>query len=354
MAARGRHPIHAMPFDDEIANDLAAEFAEQPLGRRFQARRKALARDAMLVVTGQSGLHLDTIPATTLRLLWVYTWTTVGDAVMDLAPRDLVPAGIAVDLLIAPALAPLFATDRRFAAVHTDIVSCPADTDFVLLDSLRTGSLRMKRARFPALPFTTMRGHHTGERFDRAAFADRRLRSLLGLPTEPVMSPRIDLGNDAPLPRGDARFRIGVAVGSRVPRKLYPHWGAVLAEVVKRWPSTLPALEFVLLGQGESAQAQRAGIEAVHPPLPCTSLVDSGSLRKTAIDLAACDAFLGVDGGLMHVAIGVGTPGLALFTRISPTYFLRPESTMASLTTAAGLDALAPADVAAALLAAMA
>ncbi|MEO7055873.1 MAG: glycosyltransferase family 9 protein [Caldimonas sp.] len=342
-----------MPFDDEIADNLAAEYAEQPYGRRFQARRKALARDAMLVVTGQSTLHVDAAPAVTRRMLWLYSWTTVGDAIMDLAPRDLLPAGVAVELLIAPALAPLFATDRRFAAVHTDIAACAAETDFVLLDSLRTSSIRLKMTHFPKAFFATMRGHHTGERFDRVAFADRRLRQLFRLPTGLVESPRIDLGSDEPPPRGDSRFRVGVALGSRVPKKLYPHWGRVLDSLVAGWPSTLPAPEFVLLGQGESAQAQRGEVEAATSRLMIRSLVDGGSLRKTAIDLAACDAFLGVDGGLMHVAVAVGTPGLALFTRIDPAYFLRPESTMTPLATAGELAAVEPSEVTAAFLAAL-
>lgn len=354
MATRRRHPIHTMPFDDgDVANALEAEYRERSRGQRFQARRKALARDLMLRLNGQSRRHVQAVPASTRRLLWVYTWTTVGDAIMDLAPRRLIPSRIAVDLLIAPALAPLFQSDKRFRAVISSAAKCAADYDFILLDSLRTGSLRMKAERFRAVPFATMRGHQAGERFDRAAFADRRLRQLLGLAGGPVESPRLDLGEDRPSAHDSGHFRIALALGARLQRKLYAHWAEVLSALVAAWPAALPQPEFVLVGQGASAKEQRDAIDAAATGAAVTSEIGSGSLRKTAIDIAACDAFLGVDGGLMHVAVGVGTPGLALFTRIDPAYFLRPDSTITALSTEGELDDLAPGDVAAAFVAAL-
>ena len=344
-----------MPFGDEVANALEAEYREQPFGRRLQARRKAWARDAMLLVTGRSRLHRQRVPETTRRLLWIYTWTTVGDAIMDLAPRRLVPEGIAVDLLIAPALAPLFATDRRLHAVHVDPAGCAGDHDFVLLDSLRTSSLRLLRRQFGGVPFASMRGHHAGERFDRAAFADRRLRQLFALPLGPVEAPHLDLGPEHGRrdPGGVAPFRIAIPLGARVPRKLYRRWDEVMALLRTGWPAGLPGPEFHLVGQGGSARKQWSGIALAALGPGIVSHIDSGDLGKTARDIAACDAFLGVDGGLMHVAVAVGTPGLALFTGIDPRYFLRPDSTMTPLRSDGDLDALPPAEVAAAFLAAL-
>ena len=348
-----RHPIHGLPFDDTVDNDLAAEFREQPLGRRAQAVRKALARDAMLVFTGQAYRHVKRVPAGVRRMLWVYTWTTVGDAVMDLSPRRLIPASIEVDLLIAPALAPLFTGDSRFRAVHTDAASCADDYDFILLDSMRTASLRMKRARFRRLPFATMRGHHAGERFDRAAYADRRLRQLFRLPAGPVDAPRLEVERDPRL-RGDGdRFLVALALGARLKRKMYPHWAEVIDGLCERWPNDRPGPEFRLLGQGRAAREQQAELLELPLGSRCVSRVDAGALDATARELAACDAFLGVDGGLMHVAVGVGTPGLALFTRVDPVYFLRPGSSMVPLCTDDELAALPPDTVAAAFLAAL-
>ena len=350
--SRRRHPIHALPFEDSIANALEAEYREQSFGRRFQARRKAFGRAAMLVLGGQSRLHVEEVPHGTRRMLWAYSWTTVGDAIMDLAPRSLLPPQVAVELLIAPHLAPLFATDARFRRVHVDPAACGAGFDLLLLDSLRTSALRMRRKHFADVPFATMREHQAGERFDRAAYADRRLRQLFGVATGPVVGPHIDLADETPRRGTTGRFRIGLALGSRLPSKLYPHWLRAIHMISAGWPASAPKPEFALLGQGDSARRQRDELTAA--PLPndasTLSLVGSGSLRKTAIDLAGCNAFLGVDGGLMHVAIGVGTPGLALFTRVDPVYFLRPESTMRPLASAGGLGGIEPERVAQAFL----
>ena len=345
MAFGWRHPIHALPFDEPVVSALAEEFAEQPFGRRAQALRKAAFREAMLLASGQAARRVERVPASTRSMLWVYTWTTVGDAIMDLGPRVLVPASIAIDLFIAAPLAPLFTADRRLRAVHTDASSLPGDIDFVLLDSWRTTSLRLKAKRFPRQPFASMRGHHAGERFDRAAFADRRIRQLFGLPPGDVVAPRLDLGATPGPPLDDSRFRIAVPLGARVSGKRYPHWNELLPMLVAQWPAGIAAPEFRFLGLGESARDDLASIAAAFVTAHGDVLLDSGDLRETAFDMAACDAFLGVDGGLMHVAVGVGTPGLALFTRIDPRYFLRPDSTMQALSSPGELSALAPARV---------
>ena len=351
-----RHPIHAMPFaDGDVANALAAEFAAQRFGRRWQLLRKAWGRELGLVLTGQARRRVERVPATTRRLLWHYSWATVGDAVLDLAPRRLIPAGIEADLLIAPHLAPLFATDDRFARVFTDWAEVEGEHDFVLLDSLRSSSLRAKARHARPVPFATMREHHAGERFDRAAYADRRLRQLFGLASGPVVAPHLELGIDRPVSDSRARSiaRIGVPLGARVAHKLYPHWSDVLERLVASWPDPFRPPRFHLLGSGDSAREQLAGLDPALRAAYCVSRIDAGSLRDAAIELAQCDAFLGVDGGLMHVAIGVGTPGLALFTGIEPRYFLRPESTMKALASAAPLAKLKPKAVVDAFIAAL-
>ncbi len=350
MATSRRHPIHAMPFDD-VANALEDEYRARSPGQRFDARRKALLLDLRLLLGGQSRRQVRAVPASTRRLLWVHTRTSVGDAILDLAPRRLIPSRIDVDLLIAPALAPLFQSDRRFRAVVSSAAQCASDYDFILIDGLRGSSLRMKAERFRAVPFATMSGHRRGERFDRAAFADRRLRELLGLPGGPVEAPRLDLGADLPSAHDPGHFRIALALGGRMQRGLYSHWPEALTALAAAWPAARPQPEFVLVGQGVSAKAQRDAIERAATGLPVTSLVGSGSLRKIAVDIAACDAFLGVDGGLMHIAVGVGTPGLSIFVGGDPSYALRPGSTMIALTTDGELDRLEPGAVATAFVA---
>ena len=353
MFTRWRHPIHALPFDEPISNALAEEFESQRLGRRVQALRKAALRELVLFANGQSRRRVERVPEGVRRMLWVYTWTTVGDAIMDLAPRILVPRHVSIDLLIAPALAPLFATDRRLRKLHSHPSTLADDIDFVLLDSFRTTSLRLKAKRYPALAFASMRGHNAGERFDRVAFADRRIRQLFGLAAGDVVQPRLDLGETGGAVLDEARFRIAVPLGARVARKRYAHWGEALAKIVAGWPQGMAPPLFELLGQGESARKDLKALAADFVAAHALSRIDSGDLRKSALDIAACDAFLGVDGGLMHVAVAVGTPGLALFADIEPGYFLRPGSTMEALRSDGEVSDLAPAPLAAAFLAAL-
>ncbi len=353
MNRRWRHPIHGLPFDEPIAEALAEEFAEQPWGRRTQALRKAAFREVALLATGQFRRRVERVPANVGAILWVYTWTTVGDAIMDLAPRVLVPASIAIDLLIAPALAPLFANDRRLRTVHVDPDAALGDVDFVLLDSLRATSLRLKRHAYPSLPFATMRGHNAGERFDRAAYADRRVRQLFGLPAGDVVAPTLDLGDAGGTVYDAERFRIAVPLGARRSPKRYLRWNEVLRDIVAGWPRHVAAPEFRLMGQGHSARKDLQSIDADLVQRHAVVEIDSGDLRKTAFDIAACDAFLGVDGGLMHVAVAVGTPGLALFANIDPAYFLRPGGTMVAMRSEAEVSALDAARVAAEFLAAL-
>ncbi len=353
MNARWRHPLHAQPFDEPIASGLAEEYAELPWYRRMQAMRKALFREARLLATGQARRRADRVPAGARSMLWVYTWTTVGDAVMDLAPRVLLPQRLALDLLVAPSLAPLFASDRRVRRVYTDPSTLPADVDFVLLDSLRSPSLRLKQRVFSGVPFATMRGHNIGERFDRTAFADRRIRQLVVLPIDEVVQPALDLGDDGGSVYDADRTRIAVALGARLSRKRYQRWNELLRDVVAGWPRNTPEPEFRLLGKGSLARRDLKGIDADFVARHCVSLLDSGDLRKVALDIAECDAFLGVDGGLMHLSIAVGTPGVAMFSRVDPAYFLRPDSPMRPIRYEGDVSELEPGRVAAEFLSAL-
>ena len=125
---RFRHPIHAFPFDSPVANALADEYREQSRFRRAGDLRRAAFREIGLAFSGQHRLRLARVPSGVRRLLWIYTWTTVGDAVMDLSARALIPASIEVELLVASHLLPLFAADPRFAAVHATSPPAPPTT----------------------------------------------------------------------------------------------------------------------------------------------------------------------------------------------------------------------------------
>jgi hypothetical protein len=256
-----RNPICTLPFAEPVANTLAQEFAEQRFGRRVRALGKTAIRELALLVNGQARRRVEGVPTSVRTMLWVYTSTRVGDAIMDLAPRLLVPRRVEIDLLIAPALAPLFATDRRLREVHTDPNVLPADLDFILLDGFRSTALRLKAKRYPQLPFASMRGHNAGERFDRTAFADRRMRQLFGLPAAEVAAPTLDLGDAGGKVFEEERFRIAVPLGTRLARLGHASWKETLRRIVSAWPNPVaPPPWFRFFGQGESARKDLAAI----------------------------------------------------------------------------------------------
>jgi hypothetical protein len=347
------NPIHSLPVVEPVANELEQEYAELPLARRLRGLRKVAMREIGLLANGQRRRRVEEIPGDVHSMLWVYTATSIGAAIMDLAPRLLVPRRVEIDLLIAPALAPLFASDRRLRQVHTDPNALPYDVDLILLDSLRSTSLNLKARRYADWRFASMRCHNVGDRFDRVAFADRRIRQLFGLPLAEVAAPTLDLGEGGGTVFEEERFRIAVPLGTRVARRAYADWKEVLRRVVSAWPAELARPQFRFFGGGNSARKELAALGKDFVAEHGSDELDHGDLRQSALWLAECDAFLGVEGSLMHLAVGVGTPGLALFVRGEPAYSLRAAGTMRWLGGDGRLAELDAANVASAVLAAL-
>jgi heptosyltransferase II len=134
----------------------------------------------------------------------------------------------------------------------------------------------------------------------------------LGLPAEPAAKPVLAL-HDAERAAGCARWR---ALG--VPAGIVLHLGA--SQPDKEWPVE-HALEFVRavaaanlpvllttaparLQPSQRVAAQAGSAAQLLPPLP---------LREVLGVLAAAAAVVSVDGALVHAAVGLGRPTLALF-----------------------------------------
>src|SRR6266705_6115259 len=81
-----------------------------------------------------------------------------------------------------------------------------------------------------------------------------------------------------------------------------------------------------------------------------TSYVGALTLRQTARAIADCDFFLGTDGGLMHCAIAMGVPGIAIFGKNPPELYLPPQSDMQVIYDPTGVNSVQPSIVAEAIL----
>ncbi len=349
MMLRGKHPIHGLPFDGDVPNRLRDEWKAMPRLARFQRLRKALQRDLHMLVAGQAGLCVERAPPGTRKVLWIYNWTTLGDSIMDLSARFGVPAGIQLDLCIAPVLAELYVADTRFAHVYTRLEDCPQDYDFVLIHELSARTLREKRQRLRCVPFAPVLNPFIGEQFARPAFVDARLRHLFGEPRAAAPTPRLSLG-EAPARTGES-FDIAVVLGARDPRRSFPHWNETLHAVLAGWPGHWPRPRFRLLGS-DNASAELETLSQDLRERHGEDRVGRTSLMEAVRAIRDSDAFLGTDGGLMHVAAAAGKPGLALFVAVDPLLRLPPPTRLRWLLAPGAMADLAAQEVARAFIAA--
>lgn len=323
------HLIHGLPFPQPVPEHLRQEFESWPGRRRRQLLRKVAQRELAIRLSGQGRRRVERAPAGVRRMLWWTTWTTVGDAIMDLSPRVLLPQAVQAELLIAPSLAPLFARDPHFTHVHTGWETVQGRFDFLLVNHFSTDGLAAKRRHLPEVPFAAMLGHMAGEMFSRVHFADARMRQLFDLPPGEPAPPRLWI---EPLREDDGarRFEIAVALGARDERRRYRHWPAALAQVQRAWPAGLPAPRFHLFGTA-NARPDAADFDPAWLRAHTVDHIERLDLLQAARRIAGCDAFIGADGGLMHLAAATGVPGVAMFGVVPPEYRLLPASSIVGL-----------------------
>ncbi|WP_028311022.1 glycosyltransferase family 9 protein [Derxia gummosa] len=296
-----------------IDHELDREHAARPRRLRINLARRLVLRDLGEILSGRFGRRCMRIGPEVRRVLWVYGWTTIGDSVMDLAARDCFPPRIEVSLCISPRLAGLYSHDPRFARVFTDRDRCGDDYDLILVQDFNTATFKWLRRRYPRLPYAGIIGDLRGERLDRPGFTQGRIRALFNHPGR-KHAPRL-----APPPRPPAlppsdgpRTEVAVALGANDPRRRVNDWGRLLPLLAERWPTRLPPPRFHLLGIGnarEDADQLDPAWRATH----CVDHVDALDLETTSALIHRCAAFVGPDGGLMHVAVGHGKPGCAVF-----------------------------------------
>jgi ADP-heptose:LPS heptosyltransferase len=114
-----------------------------------------------------------------------------------------------------------------------------------------------------------------------------------------------------------------------------------LNALLARWPAAWPVPEFVLLGN-HSALGDLPHFDADLLARHCRVEVDRLDLPGVARVMHGCDAFLGADGGLMHLAVACDLPGLAVFVEIDPALRLLPGTRLQSLFTKSAIDDLQP------------
>ncbi len=299
----------------------------------------------------------STIPAGS-RVLWLHTGKpSFGDTIMELSCRKLLKGrDFRVELLTVPKLAPLFAEDDVFARVHTDPAQIdPADYDVVLLQEYNHPSLRLLRRHFRHLPHACLFRYFYGPDRNQTGFGFHAANRVFGLGLSPsdldrVCAPYLQVSEAT---RASVRPLLpqspflALALGGLDPLRTYNHWPEVLA----LWGQAQLAesrepLEIVLLGSDNGVAMQDRLMQSPHPGVRLTPLVGRLPLLQSQAVTGLAQAFIGCDGGLMHLAHTTGVPSVTLFASGEPPHLrLSPGYPSEPIYSAGPADLIEPAQV---------
>lgn len=262
-----------------------------------------------MFLAGQAGFRLHSIPSSVERILWInVTAPSLGDALMDTSGRVLLRGRI-VSLLTHPKNASLFEHEPDFETVWSITPEnlrkvSGAQFDLVILDSFSPKSLAVKIKVARQVPFVGLYGFLNAFEVHRTIYSFRRLEKLLGL--APTSQPTLSLkrGNSTRRQSINQALCIAFAIGGEWGFRTYPHWSAVLKELV--------GLKMRLVLLGSSNGMREAEALMVQFGSAIENRVGQTSLHGLIEALPSFDLFVGADGGLWHIASACGVPSVAL------------------------------------------
>ncbi len=129
---------------------------------------------------------------------------------------------------------------------------------------------------------------------------------------------------------------IGLHPGSGSERKNWPEekWAALLQELINK-------TDFEILMVGGEAEGERLQRLAAALPLTRLRVAQSLPLPELGQMLGRCDAYLGHDSGISHLAAALGLPGVLLWGESMAEVWRPPSEQIVVLHEPAGLTALA-------------
>lgn len=333
------------------ASDLEAEFRGQPLPIKLKWWRGILSRELVIWLTGQKSLQKKQVSLKPRpKILWYYDGLSMGDCIMDLSQRQLLAQRADLDICITRAPIGLFEGDPGYKNIYRRPEDCPGPYDLILLQNISSSALRVKRRYFRHIPFATMLDHQQGEMYDRVTYSWLRLSQLFQLSTMEAGTTPLKpwLPQEA---QHVVQGTICIPLGGADERRRYARWPEVLEEILQYWPSEQPKPCFVLVGSGADAQAALTAFDDGFLSAHCQCAFDVSNISVLRNMVAGCEFFLGVDGGVMHIAEALGKPGLAIFSLIKPAWRLQPQTLLKTLFTPCDVNTLTPTEIAKAFLA---
>ena len=315
-------------FLTQIPNKADFQLKTESFGHMLNENWRLFRRELSLIVSGQKFLERKNIPENTQRILWIATSIkNIGDAIMALSGRKLLTdQGYQLDILLDEKVYPLFANDDWFNQIYTDVNKITTDYDLILLDSVKSISLKTKKKYFNKVPYCHFRGHFDGVEFNWILYSFHRINALLNYPYEQKELDLIakPILKDSGVEKDKNQMVVAIG-GEDNSRRVYNQWGNVLQLIL----STYPNLKIVLIGNA-NAVADANSITKVFAGR-VISKVNILSLAETTQLIALSEYFLGCDGGLMHIASAYGLKGVALFGYFEPEYRLPLSSNLTAI-----------------------
>lgn len=341
-----------MDFENYIPNTLNQTLLKDGLIALIIRNFRTLRRHLILAFSRQTKLQLTSIPTTAKTILWLnISSTSIGDSIMELSGRSLLPTHLNLDLLTDGKNAALYVEDNHFNNVYTNINECNTNNyDLILIDINNTKSLVAKTRFFKKTPFCSIQGFFYGCDFNRMLFSYNRINALLNYPIVPQMLNKIAhnylyVKLDERISKPNNMKFIAISIGGEDYVRTYNKWLEVFETLHKQAQNhsfNLNTLHISLVGLEKDTNFSEQIMQHYSDKLTIDNLVNKLDLLTTAKLISQHDYFVGCDGGLMHIAEAFNLKGVALFANYNPELRLAHNSNLISLYSKQLADEIAP------------
>src|SRR3990167_10385864 len=283
----------------------------------FKLFRKTLRRIILLLFLRQWRLRQEKITPYVKRILWLHTANHIGDSLMRLSVATLL-SNFEVDLCANTSVTNLFLSGKLFKQVFNfdqdEKLILKQQYDLIVLDDLKSGSIKRKKKLFSKIPFVTIHEFfdYCRDDFNFIFFSWHRMAYLLrDIKFYEDIESQAKLTIDIPAEVSQTINKlpiesntIAVAVGGKEKDRTYQAWPVVIKGLLKHDPNR----KIILLGSDNGLKIRDSIIDCVA----------QYSLLETAAIIKKCCMLICADGGLLHIANAAGTPSISLFAAVKP------------------------------------
>jgi len=284
---------------------------------------KFYKRYLFLLINGQIKFESEHIKVEHKKILWInLSAPSLGDSLMDLSSRILLKDK-EIDLFTSKKNSTLYDSDEYFSNIFTSIDHLKYNTyDLIIVDSYSTRTIAIKNKIAKYSEFVTMFGFYNGPEINRILFSFNRMNQLLSykykkneldLITKPYLSIS-DSDHNIVSKKLPSNTFITIVLGGEWEYRTYKYWLKVISKIFTEDKS----LNIVLLGSMNALSESEKILGTFEHKRKIFNLVNKLTFNQTAECIRRARLVMCCDGGLMHAAIAMGTPILALMARVEP------------------------------------